>query len=39
MHPSMTYEAGEPDLVIVNTPPEHAKTTTITINYVAWRIA
>jgi len=38
-HPSMTYEAGEPDLLIVNMPPEHAKTTSITINYVTYRIA
>jgi hypothetical protein len=39
MHPAMTYKPGEPDLIIINTPPEHAKTTTITVNYVAWRIA
>lgn len=38
-HPSMTYEAGEPDLLIVNMPPEHAKTTSVTINYVTYRIA
>lgn len=35
----MTYERGEPDLVMVNMPPEHAKTTSITINYVTYRIA
>lgn len=39
VHPSMVYEPGEPDLIIVNMPPEHGKTTTITINYVAYRIA
>lgn len=38
MHPSMTYEPGEPDLLIANTPPEHAKSTTLTVNYVVWRI-
>lgn len=38
MHSSMTYEEGEPDLIMCNTPPEHAKTTTITVDYVAWRI-
>jgi len=37
-HPSMTFEKGERDLVMVNMPPEHAKTTSITINYVVYRI-
>jgi len=37
-HPSMTFEKGERDLVMVNMPPEHAKTTSITINYVCYRI-
>lgn len=39
LHPSMAYEPGEPDLVMCNMPPEHAKSTTITMNYVTWRIA
>ena len=38
VHPSMFFEKGEPDLVMVNMPPEHAKTTSITINYVVYRI-
>ena len=38
-HPAMVFERGEPDLAIVNMPPEHAKSTTITMNYVAYRIA
>lgn len=38
-HPSMVYERGEPDLAIVNMPPEHSKSTTITMNYVTYRIA
>jgi hypothetical protein len=25
-------------MLIVNTPPEHAKSTTITVNYTTWRI-
>ena len=37
-HPSMVFESGERDLVMVNMPPEHAKTTSITINYVVYRI-
>ena len=39
VHPAMTFEQGEPDLIMVNMPPEHAKTTSITINYVTYRIA
>lgn len=39
VHPAMTHEPGEPDLLIVNMPPEHAKTTSVTINYVTYRIA
>ena len=38
LHPGMTFEPGEPDLVMANMPPEHAKTTSITINYVVYRI-
>ena len=38
VHPSITYEPGDPDLLIVNTPPEHAKSTTITVNYAVYQI-
>ena len=38
VHPSIIYEPGAPDLIIVNTPPEHAKSTTITVNYAVYRI-
>lgn len=38
-HPAMVYEKGEPDLGIVNMPPEHSKSTTLTMNYVTYRIA
>jgi hypothetical protein len=38
MHPAQRYERGEPDLLLVNTPPEHAKSTTLTVNYAVWRI-
>jgi hypothetical protein len=34
----MTYEPGEPDRVLINVPPEHAKSTTITTNYVLYTI-
>ena len=39
LHDSMTYRRGEKDLVICNMPPEHGKSSSITMNYVAYRIA
>jgi len=38
VHPSMTYEAGIPQYVLVNMPPEHAKSMTVSIDYVTYRI-
>lgn len=38
MHPSMSYVEGKKQRIIVNTPPHHAKSTTLTVNYVVWRI-
>lgn len=38
LHASMTYEDGRETRLIINTPPGHAKSTTITANYVIWRI-
>lgn len=38
VHPSVVFEPGASDLMIVNTPPEHAKSTTLTVNYVVYRI-
>lgn len=38
IHPAQVYEPGRPELLIVNTPPEHAKSTTITANYVTYRL-
>jgi hypothetical protein len=38
-HPAMTYEPGSPNRVLINVPPEHAKSTVITINYVTYRLA
>lgn len=35
---SQTYVKGSPDFIMINTPPEHAKSTTITVNYVTYRI-
>jgi hypothetical protein len=38
VHPSMTYEPGAANRVLINVPPEHAKSTVITTNYVVYRI-
>jgi len=38
LHPSMTYEPGADNRVLINVPPEHAKSTTVTINYVLYKI-
>lgn len=38
LHPNQIYRPGDPGMLIVNTPPEHAKSTTITVNYSTWRI-
>ena len=38
LHPSMTYEPGALNRVLINVPPEHAKSTVITINYVVHKI-
>lgn len=39
LHPSMTYEPGDQTRLLVNVPPEHAKSTVITVNYSTYRIA
>ena len=35
----IVFEPGEKDLAIVNMPPEHGKSITLTINYVTYRVA
>jgi len=39
LHPSMIYEPAEKNRLLVNVPPEHAKSTVITVNYSTYRIA
>lgn len=39
LHPAMTYEPASANRVLINVPPEHAKSTVITINYVTYRLA
>jgi len=38
LHPNQLYVQGDPGMVIINTPPEHSKSTTITVNYVTYRV-
>jgi len=39
LHPSMKYEKGQQSRLLINVPPEHAKSTVITVNYSTYRIA
>ena len=39
IHPAMTYEQAAANRVLINVPPEHAKSTVLTINYVTYRLA
>lgn len=39
IHPSMKFEQGMPNYVLVNMPPEHAKSMTVSIDYITYRIA
>lgn len=38
LHDSMTYEPGYEDRVLINTPPDHAKSTSFTVNHTVWQI-
>ena len=38
LHPAMTYEPAATNRILINVPPEHAKSTVITTNYVVYRI-
>jgi len=38
IHPAMTYEPSVKNRVLINIPPEHAKSTTITVNYSTYRM-
>lgn len=37
-HESMTFEPSSPKRLLVNVPPEHAKSTVITVNYAVYRL-
>lgn len=38
LHPSFIYEKGRANRLLVNTPPNHSKSTTITMDYAVYRI-
>lgn len=38
LHPSMVFRPGRPARILCNWPPDHAKTTSISINFVVWLI-
>lgn len=38
LHPSFIYEPARQNRLLVNTPPNHSKSTTITMDYAAYRI-
>lgn len=38
LHENQRYQLGSEEAVMVNTPPEHAKSTTLTVNYVTYKI-
>ena len=38
-HDNIIYEPGESNRLLINVPPEHAKSTVVTVNYPTYRIA
>ena len=38
IHPSITYEPGQQEMVIVNTAPYHSKTVTLSVDYPVYRM-
>lgn len=38
LHAMQVWHKGDPDTIIINTPPGHAKSTTITMDYVTFKI-
>lgn len=40
LHPAMKYEKGvNPDRILINIPPNHAKSITVTVDYVTFQVA
>ena len=38
LHPSMVFEPADKTRLLINVPPEHAKSTTITVNYSTFKV-
>jgi hypothetical protein len=38
LHPNMKYEPGQPNRILLNIPPNHAKSMTITVDYVTYML-
>ena len=38
LHPAMKYEKGQDSRILINIPPNHAKSMTITVDYVTWML-
>jgi hypothetical protein len=38
LHPAMTYQPGSKRHIMINVPPEHSKTISLTVDYVTYRI-
>jgi hypothetical protein len=38
LHQNQRFVQGDQDMILVNTPPEHAKSTILTVSYVVWRV-
>lgn len=38
LHPAIKYEKGSPQHILINCPPEHSKTITLSVDYVTYRI-
>lgn len=38
LHPAIIYEPGSPQHIMINCPPEHSKTITLSVDYVTYRI-
>lgn len=38
LHPSMTYVQGDPSRILINTPPGHSKTISVTVDWVTYQV-
>jgi hypothetical protein len=38
LHPAMRLNTGRPNMLLINYPPDHGKSTTFSVNYPTWRI-